>query len=127
MTTQSSAPQPNPTAGSLNKQLFVIFSDAGPRPDELPAQIPAHLHYLTGLEKQGTLFMSGPFLDVSGNPGPSGMLIVRATSTGEAAAIAAGDPFHSSGARSFRVQEWQVHQGRIDIAVDLSDRTYHLR
>ncbi|MGW4202858.1 YciI family protein [Streptomyces sp. NPDC004726] len=117
----------SPTAGSLNKQFFVIFSDPGPRPAELPAQIPAHLAYLIGLEKQGALLMSGPFLDATGNPGPSGMLIVRATSTEEAAALAAADPFHSSGARTFRVEEWQVHQGRIDIAVDFSDRSYHLR
>ncbi|MGW4029512.1 YciI family protein [Streptomyces sp. NPDC004838] len=117
----------SPTAGSLNKQFFVIFSDPGPRPAELPAQIPAHLAYLIGLEKQGALLMSGPFLDATGNPGPSGMLIVRATSAEEAAALAAADPFHSSGARTFRVEEWQVHQGRIDIAVDFSDRSYHLR
>ncbi|GII90741.1 YciI family protein [Sinosporangium siamense] len=127
MTARGATPEPAPTAGSLNKQLFVIFSEPGPRQDALAAQIPAHLHYLIGLEKRGTLFMSGPFLDASGNPGPSGMLIVRAGSTDEATAIAAADPFHISGARSFRVQEWQVHQGRIDIAVDLSDRTYHLR
>ncbi|MEU5401613.1 YciI family protein [Streptomyces sp. NPDC005963] len=121
------APAPNPTAGSLNKQFFVIFSEPGARPEELVAQIPAHLAYLTGLEKQGALLMSGPFLDATGNPGPNGMLIVRATSSEDAAALAAADPFHSSGARSFRVEEWQVHQGRIEIAVDFSDRSYHLR
>lgn len=118
---------PSPTADSLNKQFFVIFSDPGPRPQEFAAQIPAHLRYLTGLEKRGALLMSGPFLDSSGGPGPSGMLIVRATSTEEAAALAAADPFHSSGARSFRVEEWQVHQGRIEIAIDFSDRSYQLR
>ncbi|MCM2387253.1 YciI family protein [Streptomyces albipurpureus] len=121
------ATAPGPTADSLRKQFFVIFSDPGPRPQELVGQIPAHLKYLTGLEKRGALLMSGPFLDTSGEPGPSGMLIVRATSTEEAAVLAAGDPFHSSGARTFRVEEWQVHQGRIDIAVDFSDRSYHLR
>jgi uncharacterized protein len=120
-------PEPQPAAGPLKKHFFVIFSEAGPRPGELPAQIPAHLEYLAGLEKRGALFMSGPFVDASGNPGSGGMLIVRAANAGEAADLAAGDPFHSSGARSFRVEEWQVHQGRIDIAVDLSDRSYHLR
>ncbi|MFE2040593.1 YciI family protein [Streptomyces sp. NPDC059477] len=127
MTAPGGATASSHTAGSLNKQLFVIFSEAGPRPGELAGHIPAHLDYLTGLEKGGALFMSGPFLDASGSPGDSGMLIVRATSTGEAAALAAADPFHSSGARSFRVAEWQVHQGRIDLAVDLSDRSFLLR
>jgi uncharacterized protein len=111
----------------LKKHFFVIFSEAGARPEELPAQVPAHLEYLAGLEKRGALFMSGPFLDASGDPGPSGMLIVRAESAEEAADLAAGDPFHRSGARTFRVEEWQVHQGRIDLAIDLSDRTYLLR
>ncbi|MGW6459079.1 YciI family protein [Streptomyces sp. NPDC055078] len=121
------AAAPDPTTGPPHQHFFVIFSEPGSRPDALASQIPAHLKYLTGLEKQGSLFMSGPFLDASGGPGPSGMLVVRATSTEEATALAAADPFHSSGARTFRVAEWQVHQGRIDIAVDLSDRSYRLR
>ncbi|MGW4032751.1 YciI family protein [Streptomyces sp. NPDC004838] len=126
--THENSPQaPGQTAGPLKKHFFVIFSEAGLRPDELPAQIPAHLEYLAGLEKRGVLFMSGPFLDASGNPGSNGMLIVRAANADEASALAAGDPFHSSGARTFRVEEWQVHQGRIDIAIDLSDRSYHFR
>ncbi|MER5494479.1 YciI family protein [Streptomyces sp. NPDC002454] len=125
MTTPSRPPQ-HP-AEPQQKHFFVIFSEAGRRPEELPAQIPAHLEYLTGLEKRGALFMSGPFLDASGRPGSAGMLIVRAANVDEASLLAAGDPFHSSGARRFRVEEWQVHQGRIDLAVDLSDRTHHLR
>jgi uncharacterized protein len=126
--TMEDAPHaPGHTVEALKKHFFVIFSEAGLRPDELPAQIPAHMEYLAGLEKQGVLFMSGPFLDASGNPGSSGMLIVRAASADGASVLAAGDPFHSSGARTFRVEEWQVHQGRVDIAIDLSDRTYHLR
>ncbi|AQV98200.1 hypothetical protein BJN34_30485 [Cupriavidus necator] len=58
---------------SLNRHLFVIFSEPGERPGELAQHIPAHIEYMVGLEKRGALFMSGPFLDTSGIPAPSGM------------------------------------------------------
>jgi uncharacterized protein YciI len=67
--------------------------------------------------------MSGPFLDEAGKPAPSGLWILRASSHEDAHGLAAGDPFHSSGARAFRVEPWQVHQGRIEMAIDLSDQS----
>lgn len=111
-------------AGLLNKRLFVIFSD-GQGSDVAP-HVPAHFEYVVELEKRGVLFMAGPFLDADGRPGESGMLVVRAADRAEAEALAAADPFHSSGARGFRVEEWQVHEGRIQVSLDLSDQTFQL-
>lgn len=104
-----------------NTHLFVVLSLPGERPDDLPQHIPAHIDYMVALEKQGALVMSGPFLETSGRPSPSGMWILRASSREEASALAAGDPFHHSGARTFRIEEWQLHQGRVGISIDLSD------
>ncbi len=106
----------------LNRLLFVVFSTPGERPGELVRHIPDHIEYMVRLEKRGALFMSGPFLDEAGDPAPNGMWILRAPSREEANVLAAGDPFHSSGARAFRVEPWQVHQGRIEMAIDLSDQ-----
>lgn len=106
--------------------LFVVLSLPGERPDDLPRHIPAHIDYMVALEKQGVLVMSGPFLDTSGKPSPSGLWILRASGREEASALAAGDPFHHSGARTFRIEEWQLHQGRIGISIDLSDGSNRL-
>jgi uncharacterized protein YciI len=114
------------TNRSLNRPLFVVFSEPGERLGELAQHIPAHIEYMVGLEKRGALFMSGPFLDTSGEPAPSGMWIVRASNREEAHTLAAGDPFHFSGARAFRVEAWQVHQGRIEMSIDLSDQKSRL-
>lgn len=110
------------TNRSLSTHLFVVFSVPGERPGELVQHIPAHIEYMVGLEKRGALFMSGPFLDEAGEPAPSGMWILRASSREEAHVLAAGDPFHFSGARAFRIERWQVHQGRIEMSIDLSDQ-----
>lgn len=114
------------TSDRPSLHLFVVQSLPGARPDELPQHVPAHIDYMVALEKQGALIMSGPFLDTSGKPSPSGMWILRASSREEASALAAGDPFHHSGARTFRIEEWQLHQGRIGISIDLSDGSNHL-
>lgn len=105
-------------------RLFVVFSQGTA---DLTPHVPAHVEYLVGLEKEGRLLMAGPFLRSDGTPAPRGMLLVWADDRAAAEALAAADPFHSSGARSFHVEEWQVHQGRIGIEIDLSDRSYRLR
>lgn len=121
-----SAVSSDKTAGAVGRQLYVVLSTPGERPEHLPRHVPPHIDYMVGLEKQGVLFMAGPFLDASGKPAPSGMWILRASSREEANALAAGDPFHSSGARTFQVEEWQPHQGRIGVSIDLSDATNNL-
>lgn len=121
-----SAASPGKAEGHGSKHFFVVMSTPGERPDDLPRHVPSHIDYMVKLEKQGALFMAGPFLDASGKPAPSGMWILRASSREEAAALAAGDPFHSSGARAFRIEEWQPHQGRIGMSVDLSDGSSRL-
>lgn len=120
------SPAHDNVGGRRSKHFFVVLSIPGDRPDDLPKHVPAHIDYMVGLEKQGALVMSGPFLDTSGKPSPSGMWILRASSREEASALAADDPFHLSGARAFRIEEWQLHQGRIGLSIDLSDENNRL-
>ena len=49
------------------------------------------------------------------------MVIIRAASLAEAREIAASDPMHSSGARSFTVRPWLMNEGTVTIKISYSD------
>ena len=46
-----------------------------------------------------------------------GMVVVRADSLEQAEAIAAADPMHAAGARSYRVRPWIVNEGTLTVKV----------
>ena len=50
-----------------------------------------------------------------------GMVIVRAASLAEAREIAAADPMHASGARSFTVRPWLMNEGTVTVKIRYSD------
>jgi uncharacterized protein YciI len=60
-----------------------------------------HLQHLEHLEAAGQLLVAGPFED-----GRGGMLVLRAASLEAARAIAASDPFVSSGAETCEVRQF---------------------
>lgn len=62
---------------------------------------PAHLDYINELYKQGKVVMAGPFTDKMG-----GMVIYKADSLQEAAALAQQDPVVVEGARTLELREW---------------------
>ena len=49
------------------------------------------------------------------------MVIIRAGSLQEAQEIAASDPMHKAGARSFRARPWLLNEGTVTIKVTFSD------
>ena len=49
------------------------------------------------------------------------MVVVRAENLAHAREIAASDPMHSSGARSFTVRPWLVNEGGFNLRVTFSD------
>jgi len=107
----------------MRKQLFVIDSRCIVEPADLQPHLEEHLLYMIELERQGILFASGPFSDEAGTSAGDGMTIVRADSFEAARAIAEGDPFFKHGLRTFTIRRWTVVEGRINISIELSDRT----
>jgi uncharacterized protein len=101
-------------------QLFVIFSEPAGSADDRAKVRPEHLAYVVDLERRGVLFAAGPFTDDAGKAQGPGMLIVRASSSVEAAAIASADPFHKGGFRTFRIQPWRLSEGSLSFKIDLS-------
>lgn len=102
-------------------RLFVIFWHGGGR--DLSSHLTQHLEYMIGVEKTGRLFASGPLGERSRG---DGMTIVRAESAEQAQEIAAADPFVGAGLRSYTIEPWVVMEGRMTVAVDLSDRSMRL-
>jgi len=114
------------TAGFLGKQLFVIVTTPVKPREEMMKLLPAHLEHQVALERRGTLFAAGPLDDKEGKVRGKGLIVIRAGSFEEAAAIAAEDPFHKAGVRTFTVERWTVNEGRVTIGLSYSDQRFTL-
>lgn len=99
---------------------YVMFREMRD-PTRIGAVLLDHYRWIIALEKGGKVFASGPLTRQEGGPGV-GMTIFRADGFAEAEALAAGDPFVTSGAVGFRVDRWQINEGRISLSFDLSDQ-----
>jgi uncharacterized protein YciI len=55
-----------------------------------------------------------------------GLIIIRAGSAEEAKRIADSDPMHASGVRTYTLYQWSLNEGRLNISIDFSDRSYRL-
>ena len=110
----------------LRKQLWVVITKAVAPREELDKLLEAHLKHQIRLEKEGIMFGAGPLSNPDGSPTGTGMIIIRAESEAAARAIADSDPFHSSGLRTYTLQQWSLNEGRVTVSVDYSDGTYRL-
>ena len=112
----------NASRGMLQKQLYVVFTTPANGMGPVMANIEAHLKFQIELEQKGIMFGAGPFwTDDEKQWQGEGMVIIRAGSLDAAKKIAATDPMHVSGARTFRVQPWLLNEGTVTIKVNYSD------
>ena len=112
----------NASRGMLQKQLYVVFTTPATGMGPVMANIEAHLKFQIELEQKGIMFGAGPFwTDDEKQWLGEGMVIIRAASLDEAKKIAASDPMHASGARTFRVRPWLLNEGTVTIKVSYSD------
>lgn len=54
------------------------------------------------------------------------LVVIRAGSLAEAEAVAAADPMHASGARSYRVRPWLVNEGTLTVTLDFATGRFGL-
>lgn len=111
----------------LNMQLFAVFSTAPGGLAPVLAQSQAHLTHQVEMERQGVMFAAGPLFgeDDSAWNG-DGMFVIRAASYADAMAIAARDPMHQSGARTFIVRPWLLNEGSVSVRLELSSGTMRI-
>jgi uncharacterized protein len=108
----------------LRKQLWVIISERVVSPAEMSNHLKVHLEYQISLEKKGIMYGAGP-ASLPGESAPAfGLIIIRAATWEEAKRIADSDPMHISGARTYKLYQWSMNEGRISVTLDFSDRTY---
>jgi uncharacterized protein YciI len=102
-------------------ELYVILSTPFALPEELKAQLPAHLAHQKELERDGVLFAAGPLAQEGSERPVGGLIIIRAASYQKAREIAEADPMHISGARRFTLQKWRINEGSISLKLTCSD------
>ncbi len=108
--------------GMLQKQLYVYFTTPVSGMGPVMENLDAHLAFQVELEKKGIMFGAGPHWSEDEKRWEGdGMVIIRAGSLAEAREIAASDPMHSSGARSFTVRPWLMNEGTVTIKISYSD------
>ncbi len=112
----------NACEGMLQKQLYVVFTTPTDGLGPVMENIGPHLEFQVSLEERGIMFGAGPFwTDDETEWLGEGMVIIRAGSLEEAKEIAASDPMHSSGARSFTVRPWLMNEGTVTVKIRYSD------
>ena len=83
-----------------------------------------HLAYQQKIQDEGIMFGAGPFPDHEvANWEGEGMVIIRADALEAAEEIAANDPMHESGARSYRGRPWLMNEGKLTIELTYSDKS----
>lgn len=113
--------------GSLALELYMVVSTPEKGPEDLQAQLPAHLAYQAEQEEKGALVMAGPLSDATGElMQGTGLIIYRAESLEAANRITAADPMHSSGTRSYEIKRWLVNEGSFQIDLKLSAQKVRL-
>lgn len=108
--------------GMLRKQLYVVLTKPTQGLAPIMEVLDEHLQFQIDLERRGIMFGAGPFwTDDEQSWEGDGMVIIRAGSLSEARQIAASDPMHKSGARTFTVRPWLLNEGSLTIKVSYSD------
>lgn len=111
---------PDTRHAGAQKVFFACFTDRGDTTVKaLEAVVPEHKQWIAEQETAGTIFVAGPFLDDDFTYAGSGLMVLRAATAAEAHRIAASDPMHAKGLRTFRIVAWQLNEGsvRIDLSI----------
>ena len=115
------------TNGMLQKQVYVVFTTPTNGIGPVMANLEEHLKFQVAIEKSGIMVAAGPnWTDDEKNWDGDGMVVIRASSLEEAKSIAATDPMHKSGARSFKVRPWLMNEGVMKLTISFSDKSMRL-
>jgi len=105
----------------LKKQLYVVVSKPTNGIGPVMENLSNHLDHQCKIEQEGILFAAGPlWTDDEKYWEGDGMFVIRASSVEHARELAASDPMHQCGARSFTVRPWLVNEGRFTLRIEFS-------
>lgn len=110
------------SAGMLQKQFYVVFSTPTQGIGPVMENLSAHLEHQCAIERSGIMVAAGPhWTDDEQYWDGEGMFVIRATSLAHARELAASDPMHLCGARSFVVRPWLINEGGLTVKLSFSD------
>ena len=117
----------SPSSDPTRRIYFACFTEpASPDSAELMKRhFSEHKQWVR--EHEHDLFLAGPLLDESLTPSGSGLLLIRADSAAAASELAAADPMHRSGARTFRIVAWQINEGHVTTMLTMSSGAFDVR
>jgi uncharacterized protein YciI len=114
--------------GYLAKQLYVVFTKPVNGIQPIMEHLGEHLAFQEKLERDGIMFAAGPnWTDNEQEWEGEGMIVYRAGSRKEAEEIAAQDPMHVKGARTFVVRPWLVNEGVITLEIGFATGKFKLK
>src|SRR5262245_27301721 len=91
----------------LGKEMYLVITRPVRSP-EIEKRLTDHLAHQVELERKGIMFAAGPLYPKGSQTPEAGMFVLRASSFEEAEAIAATDPLHAAGLRTYTIQKWRV-------------------
>lgn len=116
------------TRGYLAKQLYIVSTRPVNGIGPIMENLAVHLSYQEELEKNGTMFAAGPnWTDDMQEWEGDGTVVYRADSLDHAKEIAARDPMHVNGARTFTVRPWFVNEGTITLEIGFATGRFKLK
>jgi uncharacterized protein YciI len=108
--------------GMLQRQYYVVHSTPTNGIEAVMANLEEHLAHQCKIEADGIMVAAGPhWTDDEKYWDGEGMFVIRASSLEEAKRLAAADPMHKCGARSFKVRPWLINEGGLTIKVTFSN------
>ena len=113
--------------GYLAKQFYLVSTRPTDGIGPVMENLAEHLAFQETLERDGIMFAAGPnWTDDEQSWEGDGTVVIRAGSLAEAKEIAARDPMHTSGARSFTVRPWFVNEGMMRIELGFATGRFRL-
>lgn len=116
---------PDERLAGAQKVYFACFTERGQASmEDVDRVVPAHKQWLADQEAAGRIFVAGPFLTEDYSYAGSGLIVLRAETAEEAHQLAAQDPMHANGIRTFRIVPWQINEGSVRIDLTFSHGSF---
>ena len=113
--------------GYLARQLYLVSTRPVNGIGPVMENLATHLAFQEELERDGIMFAAGPnWTDDEQSWEGDGTVVLRAASLAEAKEIAARDPMHTSGARSFTVRPWLINEGGLTLQLGFATGRFTL-
>jgi uncharacterized protein len=113
--------------GCLQMQVYMVHSRPTAGLGPVMQHLAEHLQHQHRMEERGVLMAAGPhWSDDESVWEGEGTFVIRAQSMAHATELAAEDPMHKAGARSFRVRPWLINEGSLSLSLSLASGRFVL-